>query len=676
MISILLCPLLLSVIPAQAQVLPREETLTITSGWSGAPYFNPMQGATSWGRGLMYPSMFMYSPYSDEWIPYAAKDWRWIDIYTLEIDLRDEAVWSDGRPITADDVKYTLELGKRYPVVWSYLWLYLEEVRVINPKKLQLVTTPSKLNYFQFLDILHTPVILPKHRFEKLEAEMGADIVSFGDPDPSQIITGGPYKLLRWDTTTSIVYQRVDDWWGKDLFGLPKPKYIVHYHPWSNPTMSLVFERGELDIATHFFVDVHKLWIEKGLARGTYLKDPPYYLGGDIMFLMIMWKKPLDNPALRRAIAHAIPVRRLIDEAQCGYSTPASPSLVRPGDIWAKWIDRSLVEKYGWEYNVDKAKQILDEAGITVGSDGIRRMPDGTKLSGFTIIVPNGWTDWMVMCQIISEELAKIGIGVTPEYPEAGLWAERINNGQYDFAIAWAGGGAGFAHPWATYRNLMDPRLGTNQWGGYGAPHYPKTEVIPYIDQIPKEFADPEKQKELYSKLQEIAMKDLPGVPLFHGPVWYEYSEEVWRGFPTKENGAWFANFYDGSWPDALPSLFYLYRKGETPVTPTWVNQLKFPTSRFVDSLAAAPPPTGEVIAGITETLPKIMKSLEDLGKAVDNLGGKLTGLASSSDIANLRSEVSALRADLATFNTLLMVQVVLSLIVLIAVIIVLVRKK
>jgi len=109
---------------------------------------------------------------------------------------------------------------------------------------------------------------------------------------------------------------------------------------------------------------------------------------------------------------------------------------------------------------------------------------------------------------------------------------------------------------------------------------------VPLIDAIPKE-SDPVKLKAIYDQLQEIWLQDLPGIPLFYGAVWYEYSEQYWVGWPNEENGFWFAAFWN--WPGNMPVLFTIAPAGGSPAEPSWVTDTQFPTSQILADLAEAP---------------------------------------------------------------------------------------
>jgi len=564
------------------ETYPRDQTIFLSDPWN-IPGWNPLLSSVNAMTGIMYPSLYLYTPYTDEWIPYAASSYKWVDKYTLEVKIRDEAKWWDGQPVTADDVVYTWKLGTRMvvPFITPY-WDYLEDVVAVDSKTVQFRTSEAKLNYFQMLGVL-PQIILPKHRWEALEAKYGIKLTTdFKDDNASEIIGAGPYKAYKV-TESSFSYIRVDDWWGKDIFGVPTPKYIVYIIPKDNTAAALAFEQGQRDEMTHFIPKIWEMWEVKKLPVRTYYAHPPYFVGGGIDFLWMNYKtKGLDNPAVRRAIAYALNVSEMIEKAYYNYGLMAKPVPIIHTSAAAKYINQTLLNEYGWSFNIEKAKKILDDAGIKPGADGIRVLPDGTRLS-FTIEVPYGWSDWMMMCDMIASYLKEIGIEVKTNFPDFSVWWQHLTDKKWDLVIGWADASPGFAHPWNAFRSTMDPRIShpSGNWENYNNP-----EVASLIDQLPRE-TDPAKVQAIYSKLQEIWLKDIPGVPLFYGATWYEYSEVQWVGWSNEENGFWFANFW--SWPSNMPVLFRLAPKGQTPKEVPWVSSTKFSTSKIFGDLAAAP---------------------------------------------------------------------------------------
>lgn len=583
------CALLVGAFLATAQ----PDTLVVSSTWGMPPGWNPLLPTRAWGEGLMYPSLFVYTPLQERWMPYLAEGFRWVDAFTLEVKLRPQAKWWDGRPITAHDVKFTWDLGKRHKAPWSPAWDYLEEVRVVDDLTVQFVTSAAKLNYFALLETL-PQMILPKHRWELLEQRHGAKLgTEFRDDVPQDIVGGGPYKLVSW-TPEFWTYERVDDWWGKEIFGLPAPRRIIHRVFKDNPAANLAFEYLELDAMTHFTPAVWELWQIKKLPVRTYYPESPFYFGYNIVMLYMNFARPpLNNPAVRKAIAHAVPFTDIIEKAYFGYSVKAHPAMVIHTSPAVVWIDEALAKEYAYTFDLEKAKQILNEANIIDrDGDGVRELPDGTKLGPWTIEVPFGWTDWMLMCEMIADTLRKIGMDVTAKFPDFAVWDAKVIRGEFDLIIRWSAT-TGLSHPWNVFRLVMDPRLTGPVGEAFPAGNwhrYMNYAVIPFIDAIPKE-TDPAILSSYYRQLQLIALHDMVAVPLFYGAVWYIFSENNWLGWPKAEHpDRWFSPLYYTFLPHALPTLFGLVPKGQDPGQSAFVRNmlpLIFTTDKFWEGLAA-----------------------------------------------------------------------------------------
>ena len=82
-------------------------------------------------------------------------------------------------------------------------------------------------------------------------------------------------------------------------------------------------------------------------------------------------------------------------------------------------------------YDVDKANKVLDDAGYKKGADGFRTTPTGQPIA-FSIIVPNGWTDWIDAVQIATEGLRKVGINASVATPEYEQWQKQILDGSFE----------------------------------------------------------------------------------------------------------------------------------------------------------------------------------------------------------------------------------------------------
>ena len=578
----------------QSQSVPREDTVFIIGvEWGTVRSMNPYTGNPTTLLGHAYLPLFTYSALKDVWIPTLAERYEFVDPYTLRIYIRAEAKWSDGRPITAYDVEYTYFVTQQVGVgPGAGCQDYLEYIKAVGDKVVETKMKEPPRNYYSFLGCSLNFWPLPKHVIQPIFEKEGKEgITKWGNADPATQVVSGAYKIYYFSPRDRIILMRLDDWWGKGIFGVPGPKYIAHLLYADNAAANAALEAGDADWAGTFIPEVGKLQA-KGIF--TWYKKAPYYVGSGVNFLYLNLKRPeFQNPAVRKAIAYALPYKDMLEKAYFGYSPQATG--VGVNDLIAaykKYLSPDLCTKYGltsdcrFETNIEKAKQILKDAGI-----------DPSKIS-IEIATPNGWSDWNMMADMMAEALRAVGFDASAPTPDFSVWWDSLTKGTYSAVIGWDGG-IGFDHPWGVYRYVLDPRLSfpSGNWEGYT-----NTEVIQYIDAIPQLMAEPEKQLSLILKVQEIFLRDLPAIPLFYGAHWYAYNTKYWVGWPGEDNPWWWptAPWDVQSWP--IP--FGLVKAGQTPKAPEWIAKLAVPTSKIVSDLAKAGAP-----APVTVTVPTTVTS-------------------------------------------------------------------
>lgn len=614
-IAILLLIGLANIPSLKSQEIPRDESVYI-QGFGKPTVWHPFSPSITGGTmQFLYNQLFHYNPLKDAWLPWIAQGFEIIDVRTLRIFIRPEARWSDGVPITAHDVEYTYYITTQVKMgPGAGCWDYIEYIKAVGDKIIE-VKAKEPVNYFQLISCSLAFAPLPKHVLEPIFRELGTKITEWKNDDPAKQVVSGPYKLFYYDDTR-IVYHRIDDWWGRELFGLPTPRYIVLMVFRDNPTSAAQLKAG-LGDWNSFFTPAIWEFFEMGI--GTWFEKDPYFIpwGAYALYFNNM-KKELSNPELRRAVVYAIPYRDIIEKAWSRYSMRASFSLVNDYfPYYREYVDSELCLKY-WEAHdcrpetdLEKAKKILDAAGIVdKDGDGIRELPDGTPLKGLTISVPYGWTDFMVAIELIASNLRNIGIDVEPQFPDFTVWWQNIIDGKYDIVLGWIPAWTGVDHPWNMYRASIDPRLDppSGNWARYENPEVPKL-----IDAAAT-TVDPIERKRIYSMLQEIIYKDVPFIPTHTDPHWYIYDTRYWVGWPNEKN-PWWAPVRPMV-VDSFIVLFGIARKGEEPRIPRWTKTvaeggLLIPTSQIWQHImklimpTPSPTPTPIPIHTVTVTIEK-----------------------------------------------------------------------
>ena len=524
--------------------LPRNQTLYVAGfQWGPPTTFNPLAtGLAGWPNGSapnnplmhIYESLFAFNLFTGALDPLLAKNLSWPDPGTAVVTLQSGTKFSDGTPLTADDVVYTFGLGKKYTdSFFNVLFDYVDDVTAIDDATIKFALKPDRLNPGIVKQYLTSVQILPKHVWQSRET--GDSLNAFVDMSP---IGSGPYTLLS-QSPERIAIVRDDNYWGTALFGTPAPKYIVHPIFKSNDDGNLAFQRGEVDLSQQFTPQIWQMWEQMGQPVGTWFKQAPYHLPGQLPTMHInIQRKGLDDARVRRALAYAINYPQIAETAMSRYSIPAKGSLMVPGGIEQKYMDDAAIAAQGWGYDPQKAVQILEgDIGAKKGSDGIYVLPDGTRLGPYKVITPYGWTDWMTALELVSQGAQAVGMDISTNFPDAPVVNTSVGNGDFDLAL-WPVSGVSASSPWLRFRDILDsrgvPAPGTRAFWDFN--RYSNDKVGPLLEQAAAATSD-EAVKGFYSQLDSIFRQDVPAIPLMYRPLeFFEFNQTVWAGFPTSDN--------------------------------------------------------------------------------------------------------------------------------------------
>jgi peptide/nickel transport system substrate-binding protein len=524
---------------AAPQQLPRNETLYIAGlQWQPPQNFNPLNGNPDWpGQGnhlLTYETLFAYNQLTGNLDPLLAKELKVIDQTTMQITLQDGTKWQDGQALTPDDVVYTYGLAKsQSDVNFSTLFSYITEITATGDRTLQVKLNPQQINPGFVKNYFTQIKILPKHIWQAREAS--GKLSQFVEAKP---VGSGPYKVLDF-SPQRIALVRDDNYWGKAVYGLPAPKYVVHPIFKSNDDGNLAFQNGQVDLMQQFTPQIWKMWQDAKAPVATWFDKEPYYVPGSIPILIVnTQKKGLDNPLVRRALAYSINYPLIAQTAMSKYSIPANSSLIIPDGGEKPFFNADAVKANGWTYDPAKAKDILEnQLKAKKGSDGVYVLPDGTRLGQWTARTPQGWTDWQTAINIVVQSAKAAGFDLKEDYPDAPVVTTKIQNGDFDLNL-WYIAGQSPATPWQRYRDMLDsrgvPEAGKTAFWDYGRFSDPAV-----ADLLDKAAAAPDvaTAKQYYDQLDAIFMKNVPGIPLMYRPYeFYEYNSSVWTGFPNSAN--------------------------------------------------------------------------------------------------------------------------------------------
>lgn len=487
--------------------------------------------------GLTYESLIREHPITGEYEPDLAKSWEVSpDKLKLTFTLRENLKWSDGQPLTADDVEFTfnkLYLNEQIPYNGRDSLRVGESQTFPTVKKLNQNQIEFTINepFAPFLDGIGGSAILPAHIFkEVVEAKKGENpaILSFWgvDTPPDKIVVNGPYQLASYATSQRVIFKNNPYYWRQDNQGqqLPNIKRIVWQIVESTDTSLLQFRSGGLDsiaVTPEYFSLLKK---EENRGNFTIYNGGPAYGTTFISFNLNKGTrdgKPLVDPIksrwfnnvnFRRAVAYAIDRQRIINNIFRGLGEPQNS----PISILSPFYDKTVP---GYDYNPEKAKQLLLEAGFKYNDKNQLLDSQGNRVT-FNFITNAGNKIREAMGAQIAEDLGKIGMKVNYTPIAFSVLVDKLSNSlDWECHLLGLTGGNepnGGANTWKPDGNLhvfnQKPQPGDKPIEGRVIADWEQQIADLYI-QGAREL-DPEKRKAIYAKTQRLAQEYVPFIYL------------------------------------------------------------------------------------------------------------------------------------------------------------------
>lgn len=397
-------------------------------------------------------------------VPGLAEDWTFDkSTNTYKFTLREGLTFHDGEPLTAEDVKFTIDAIVD-PDNGSENASNFEDVKKVEVVDDTHINIQLKAPNVAMLDYL-TIGILPKHLLE------GQDLTSASFNQAP--VGAGPYKLVEWEMGQSITMEKFDEYYQ----GTPKIDKVIFKIVEDTDARALQLESGELNFA-QITPKAQSTFADNSDFK-VYSMTTADYRGIMYNFNNDLWKNNRELPAI---LSYAIDRQAIIDSVLLGHGQIAySPIQEGP-------YNNKNIEKYN--YDPDKAERLLQEAGWSKGSDGIYAK-DGQKLE-FTINCSQGDQVRIDMANICAQDLGKIGVKVTVESPAEIDWA-----GQEAYLIGW---GSPFDPDDHTYKVF-----GTDKGANYNG--YSNSKVDELLAEA-RELENPDERKPLYAEFQKELADD------------------------------------------------------------------------------------------------------------------------------------------------------------------------
>ena len=304
---------------------------------------------------LVYDRLVVMGPSgkSELW---AAEKIESVDDLTIEVTLKDGMMFSDGKPVTADDVAFSYNFLKENDAVYFKSTLKTVKEVTATGRTIRFVLNEPNASFVS--QALGVVPILPRHVWEPLAKEKGKD--GLHQLANLEIVASGAYRLKYWKEGQETYFERNPDHFTKPRADLLMIKFG------SAEVLAAALRKGEIDVSLQPLVPT----VVEEFAEDKNLKLVEAQSNGFMSARYNLKTELFSHKAVRQALSHAIPYAQIIEDVLGGDATP-TPSPIVPANAF--WTNAELKVP---EYDLEKARAILTEAGFTWDSSGMLHFPE------------------------------------------------------------------------------------------------------------------------------------------------------------------------------------------------------------------------------------------------------------------------------------------------------------
>lgn len=484
---------------------------------------------------------------------------------TYTINILPDATWGDGTPITGHDYEFLLKLIN-VPDVEAAAWQRaLSNVSAVNvdkdnPKQFDIVTTGD---YFLAYEVILTAEIFPKHVydasgllsewsyedfikegfFENLDenekaklAQFAKEFSDFKYSQTSAIDGAGPYELTSWETGQYLVLNKKKDYWGanypdRTFLQANADKLVFQFI--SDPTVMMTqIKGGDIDVANLTKAAAAQLNDLKANEDFKANFEMHYPEVPAIYYIMLNNKdKRLNDPNVRRALAHLMDVPKIIEQQEGGYGTVTNSIIPKS----KSYYDKSIAPI---AYDIDQAKSLLADAGWSdSNNDGtLDKMIDGKReeLSLRFFISGSALSKILSSLLASSAQEAGVNIEIITKTGRA-VYAENIAPGDYELF-------AGRATSEGDFDGHLLWHSSSTGSNGRNWVNYNSEKADEYIMAVRNATSDSERHQ-AYINFQQQMVKDQP-VIILYAPVEKIAVSKKYKPLISSKRPGYFANCF------------------------------------------------------------------------------------------------------------------------------------
>ncbi len=446
-----------------------------------------------------------------DWKPRLASKWELSkDSKTLTLELRNNAFFHDGKPVTAEDVKFTFDhvrdvkLGALH---WVAYFESLEKIEILSPTSLKMY---FKNTYFgNFSSIMDMP-ILPKHVYK--------------DVDTSKTLTrkfvgSGPYEFDSYDKGNRVVLKKFKQWYGDQdsaLKGYYNFDRLIFRFVSEEAVALEMYKKGDLDYGSLGNESYARNtegppWGEKVLKVAALNQQPR----GTSMIGLNQKNELFKDARVRKALAHSLNRKEINEKFRYGLSLLASGHIFNQSPM--------APSGEGIAFDMAAAAKLMAQAGWKdVNHDGVLEKTINGQKMDFRFTVLNASKDLEKYYLFWQEDLKKLGVQLEIRQTDWATLTKMMREGNFDaIGLQWV---SNFD---SDPKQVWHSESAKN--GGSNYIRYANAKVDQFIDQARFE-TNAKKRNALFKKAYEIMAVDLPYIPMFcEKNILYAVSSRIGR---------------------------------------------------------------------------------------------------------------------------------------------------
>ena len=485
--------------PAFAQTAPAKPAGRIVVGLGQEPtVFNPLMAKIEVDDGVhfsLFDALFRIDPKGEIQpnlaieVPSQKNGGVSEDGLKWRIRLRDDVRWHDGKPFTAEDVKFTLELivNPKFRSWRTAGHSLVRDIAVVSPTE---ITWRMEEAFAPYLSFLTETFIVPKHI---LGTEADPNVSAFNQ---APVGTGA----FKWGQR--VAGDHLELVANLEYFGQgPHIERLVFKYIPDLTVLYTQFKSGDVDLVGQPYITPDHYGEAKALPNRVVTLIPRTAFES---FYLNLERPQFRELAVREALYAAIDKESIVQGLYYGVPTPTETFMPRQ----AFYYNSNLPAH---EFNLGRAGQILDQAGWVPGRDGIRAK-GGVRLS-FTNSTTSGDPLREQVQQFLQQTFTQLGVEMKiSNLPAAVMWGEFWQQSQFDSVLVTSSYLIG-ADPDVTNR-LHSRSIAVKGGRGSNNAQYSNPEVDALLDKGARSF-DPEARRLIYLRVQELVRHDLPFLPLY-----------------------------------------------------------------------------------------------------------------------------------------------------------------